>query len=145
MIQQGLIISMQAGQVVFKKGDVAVGSESVPASLIQLQSVNKHAVAPDMDRAGVACSMVIGVACFYQLKGLATECRAFNIGARSKGVAFHCRCQDRPQVVGGCLISVEFAVEVAGHVQDLFAHGVFLISYQTSSTAHWVQANASEL
>ena len=89
--------------------------------------------------------MVMGVACLDdQWKGLAAECRAFEIGARAKGVAFHCRCQYRAHVFGGRLISVEVAIEVTGHVQDLFAHGVFLISYQTSSTVSWVRASASE-
>jgi hypothetical protein len=40
VIQQGLIVSMQASQVVFKKGDIAAGRESVLTSLIQLQGVN---------------------------------------------------------------------------------------------------------
>lgn len=93
-----------------------------------------------MDRAGVACSMVMGIACLDdQWKGLAPECRALEIGARAKGVAFHCRCQDRTQVFGGRLISIEVAIEVTGHVQDLFAHGVFLISIE-----HQVQSMGCE-
>ena len=89
--------------------------------------------------------MVMGVACLDdQWKGLAAECRAFEIGARAKGVAFHCRCQYRAHVFGRRLISVEVAIEVTGHVQDLFAHGVFLISYQTSSTVGWARVSASE-
>ena len=52
---------------------------------------------------------------------LTPDCRTANVGAGSEGVAFHRRCQDLAGV-GGRLIGVELEIEVAGHVQDFFAH-----------------------